>query len=70
MGRSDVNFTHVMLTWILQMGYPVVHMSYDAATGDVNMNQTHFLMYKQENGIIPPSPYEYVLLEWNKWWSV
>jgi len=56
---KNVNVTEVMLTWILQMGYPVVHFSYNQNTGGVTLKQERFLTIRA-GGINQTSPYNFL----------
>ena len=40
----DIDVKSVMNTWTNQMGYPVVRISYDKKSGNVNASQYRFLL--------------------------
>ena len=58
-GKDDIDVGAIMNTWILQMGYPVVHLNYERSSGKVTMTQEHFLLDRTLN-VTEPSDYKYV----------
>ncbi|KAK2139970.1 hypothetical protein LSH36_1529g00014 [Paralvinella palmiformis] len=56
-GKPDVNVTEIMQTWLLQIGYPVINVTYDNNTGVMELEQEHFLLNRNETP--PMSPYNY-----------
>jgi len=61
--NNTVDVTSVMSTWLLQMGYPVVHLSYNNVTGVVALSQNRFLLMAQDGAANQTSPYNFI-------WSV
>ena len=46
-GNSVIDVESIMNTWIRQMGYPVVNVTYDAQTQMLTLSQKHFLQNPQ-----------------------
>lgn len=57
-----MDVAEVMNTWILQLGYPVVHCSLDTTTNKVSVSQEHFLLDSSKKEQLPESPYGLVAL--------
>lgn len=55
---DGVDVNAVLSTWTLQMGYPVVHFSYEPGSGRIALRQKHFLLDADAN-VTAASPYNY-----------
>ena len=58
-GNSAIDVESIMNTWIRQMGYPVVNVTYDAPTKMLTLSQKHFLQNPQAD-VTQASEYKYV----------